>query len=166
MSCERETSVFTEMSAPQESDPKKTFRWRASLIHAKYKCVLSETGGGVFALSQLREPDYLGACNRLPCWWTRTKVFPSARKKIELFFNAKSARRNIIFCQFTAIAGLPPGWKPSICPLREEDFLFFPLSAEKKTQNRLMTGHSYEMFVHSKQSKAKRELLPRLTFQK
>ena len=54
MSCERETSVFTEMSAPQESDPKKTFRWRASLIHAKYKRVLSETGGGVFALSRTR----------------------------------------------------------------------------------------------------------------
>ena len=98
MSCEREMSVFSmEMSAPQESDPPKNFRWRSSVIHAKYKHVLSEKGGGVFALSQLREPDYLGAWNRLPCWWTRTKVFPSARKKIELFFNAKSATNKYYF---------------------------------------------------------------------
>ena len=40
-------SVFSmEMSAPQESDPKKF------VVHEKYKRVLSEKGGGVFALSQ------------------------------------------------------------------------------------------------------------------
>ena len=146
----------------------KNFRWRASVIHAKYKRVLSEKGGDVFALSQ---------------WITRTRLsrsleqatmlvkreqrcFPLQGKKIELFFNAKSATEKHYFFCFTAITGLPRGWKPAICPLREEDFLFFPLSAERKTQNGLMTGHSYEMFVHSKQSKAKRELLLRLTFQK
>ena len=72
---------------------------------------------------------------------------------------------NIIFL-FYRYSWLTKWLKTSNLSLEGRGLSFFPLSAEKKTQNRLMTGHSYEMFVHSKQSKAKRELLPRLTFQK
>ena len=41
-------------------------------------------------------------------------------------------QRNIMFFCFTDIAGLPRGWKPAICPLREEDFLFFPSLPKRK----------------------------------
>ena len=41
----------------------------------------------------------------------------------------------LLFC-FTAIAGLPRGWKPSICPLREENFLFFfPLCRKENSKS-------------------------------
>ena len=78
-------------------------------------------------------------------------------------------QRNIIFL-FHRYSWLTTWLKTSNLSLEGRGlfkiFIYFPLSAEKKTQNGLMTGHSFEIFVHSKQSKAKRELLPRLTFQK
>ena len=74
-------------------------------------------------------------------------------------------QRNIIFL-FHRYSWLTTWLKTSNLSLEGRGLSFFPLSAEKKTQNGLMTGHSYETFVHSKQSKVKRELLPRLTFQK
>ena len=105
----------------------KHFRWCASVIHAKYKRVLSEKGSGVFALSTMNyaNPTISEPGTGYHAGEQKQRCFPLQGKKMNSFLMQSLPQRNIyIFC-FTAIAGLPCGWKPAICPLREEDFSKF-----------------------------------------
>ena len=159
-------SVFSmEMSAPQESDPKKFSLTRKCNSREVQARALRKGWRRVRAFSMnyanpaISEPGtgYHAGEQEQMC-------FPLQGKKIELFFNAKSAQRNIIFL-FHRYSWLTTWLKTINLSLEGRGLsFFFPLSAEKKTQNLLMRGHSFEMFVHLKQSKAKRELLLRLTF--
>ena len=149
----------------------KHFRWCASVIQAKYKRVLSEKGGGVFALSTMNyaNPTISGPGSGYHAGDQKQRCFPLQGKKLNSFLMQSLPQRNIFFL-FHRYSWLTMWLKTSNLSLEGRGlfkiFIYFPLSAEKKTQNGLMTGHSFEIFVHSKQSKAKRELLPRLTFQK
>ena len=132
MSCEREMcSTYCSIKCP-----KKNFRWRAIVIQAKYKHVLSEKGGGVFALSQWITRTRLSrSLEQATMLVNKNKGVSHCKEKKLNYFLMQSLHKKILFFCFTAIAGLPRGWKPSICPLREEDFPFFPLCRKENSKS-------------------------------